>query len=188
MEPGDDITALLRDRSDRGAAGDEALYRAIYDRLYALARSRLRGRAADRTLGATALVHEAWMRLVDRTGADWNDRNHFYAVAATAMRQIVIDQARRRASAKRGGDGVRVTLDDGRVADGAEAAVELLDLDRALDRLKTVDERLARVVEMRFFAGFSVEEIAGLLGTSARTIKRDWRKARALLHRELEGS
>ena len=180
-----DITRLLREQRDHPEAADR-LYRAVYERLRMLAGSRLRGRGADRTLGTTALVNEAYLKLVDPSRAEWQDRNHFFAVAATAMRQIVVDEARRKASMKRGGDVDRVVLDDERVGVGGPV-VDLIALDQALQRLNDVDERLCRVVEMRFFAGYSVEETAEALGTSVRTVKRDWRKARALLYRDLLG-
>lgn len=183
MDGDPDITRLLREQKQHPEAADE-LYRAVYERLRSMARGRLRGGVPGQTLGATALVHEAWVRLVDRTAADWNDRNHFFAVAATAMRQIIVDEARRKVSQKRGGDKHLVALDDERVG-VARSLVDVIDVDEALRHLEQIDERLCRVVEMRFFAGYSVEEIAEALGSSTRTIKRDWRKARALLHRDL---
>jgi RNA polymerase sigma factor (TIGR02999 family) len=180
-----DITRLLREQKQRPEARGE-LYRAVYDRLRRLARGRLKGRPPGQTLGTTALVHEAYVRLVDSTAPDWNDRNHFFAVAATAMRQIIVDEARRKAAQKRGGEKRPVSLDDDRVG-GENPIGDLIDLDHALRRLEHVDARLCQIVEMRFFAGYMVEEIAELLGSSARTVKRDWRKARALLHRDLAG-
>jgi RNA polymerase sigma factor (TIGR02999 family) len=177
-----EITRLLREQKRRPEAADE-LYRAVYDRLRSLAHARLRGRPG-RTLGTTALVHEAYVRLVDANVTDWNDRTHFFAVAAMAMRQIVVDDARRRIAQKRGGEERAAPLDEER--DGAASPpVDLIDLDQALRRLEQVDARLCRIVEMRFFGGYTVEEIAEALGSSASTIKRDWRKARAVLHREL---
>ena len=189
MDYGEDITQLLRDSKEGPGAADR-LYRAVYDRLRQLAHARLRGQAADRTLGTTALVNEAYLKLVDPAQADYRDRNHFLAVAATAMRQIVIDDARRSAALKRGGVESNLELQDEIVAGDAPAAppVDLIALDRALTRLAEVDERLCRVVEMRFFAGYSVAETAAALESSERTVKRDWRKARALLYRELLGS
>ena len=178
-----DITHLLREQKQRPEAADE-LYRAVYERLRSMARGRLRGAVPGQTLGATALVHEAYVRLVDSTATDWNDRNHFFAVAATAMRQIIVDEARRKVSQKRGGEHRLVALDDERIGT-ARSLVDLIDVDQALRRLEQIDGRLCRVVEMRFFAGYSVEEIAEALGSSTRTIKREWRKARALLHRDL---
>ena len=178
-----DITRLLREQKRRPEAADE-LYRAVYARLRSMARGRLKHGLPGGTLGATALVHEAYLRLVDSSAADWSDRNHFFAVAATAMRQIIVDEARRKVSQKRGGDKRLVALDDERVGQGS-SLVDLIDVDEALRHLEQIDARLCRVVEMRFFAGYSVEEIAEALGSSTRTVKRDWRKARALLHREL---
>ena len=139
MDGDPDITRLLREQKQRPEAADE-LYRAVYERLRAMARGRLRGGAPGQTLGATALVHEAYVRLVDATATDWNDRNHFFAVAATAMRQIVVDQARRKVSQKRGGDQHLVALDDERVG-VARSLVDVIDVDDALRRLEQVDER-----------------------------------------------
>ena len=178
-----DITRLLREQKRRPEAADE-LYRAVYERLRSMARGRLRAGPPGQTLGTTALVHEAYLRLVDSTATDWNDRNHFFAVAATAMRQIIVDEARRKVSQKRGGAKRPVELDDERVG-SSRSPVDVLDVDQALRQLEQIDERLCRVVEMRFFAGYTEAEIAEALGSSVRTVKRDWRKARALLHRDL---
>ena len=175
----DDITRLLRDPE----SGEE-LYSAVYDRLRRLARGRLRGRPSDATLGTTALVNEAYVKLVDQEHSDFNDRNHFFAVAATAMRQIIIDDARAKMAAKRGAGQSAVELEDERVGTDSKAT-ELIALDAALTKLAEIDPRLVKVVEMRFFAGYSTAEIAEATGTSERTVKRDWRKARALLYGEL---
>jgi RNA polymerase sigma factor (TIGR02999 family) len=159
----------------------------VYDRLRAMAHARLGGRRPGGTLDTTALVHEAYLKLVDQTQAEWRDRSHFFAVAATAMRQIVVDHARRHGARKRGG-GVRpALLDDADAAVGARAE-EIVALDQALSRLGALSERMVRMVELRFFAGLSVEETAEVLGLDARTVNRDWRAARALLYRELAGA
>jgi RNA polymerase sigma factor (TIGR02999 family) len=181
-----DITRMLRERGNDPERSDR-LYAAVHGRLRRLAHGRLRGRRGDPTLGTTALVNEAYLKRVDQSASDWKDRNHFFAVAATAMRQIVIDEARSKAAHKRGGQAEHVPLDDDRVG-SMNPLDDLLALDRALDRLARIDERLSRVVEMRFFAGYSVEEAAEVLGQSSRTVKRDWRKARALLLRDLHGT
>lgn len=179
MSAEDDITRLLRDpdASDR-------LYRAVYDRLRALAHGKVRGRGPGATLGTTALVNEAWIKLVDRKQADFNDRNHFFAVAATAMRQIVIDEARAKLAVKRGAGQEPLELNDEVVGEDSRMT-ELIALDEALTRLAEVDERLCKIVEMRFFAGYTTAEIAEATGTSERTVKRSWRKARALLYEDL---
>jgi RNA polymerase sigma factor (TIGR02999 family) len=180
-----EITALLAAaRGGDPAAGDE-LFRAVYHHLKRLARRQLAGQRDGATLSTTALVHEAYLRLARPGALAQHDRVHFFAVAARAMRQIVIDAARRRTAEKRGGGALAVELDEGRVA-GVERPEELVALDAALDKLERLDERLARVVEWRFFGGLSLEEIGAALERTERTIKRDWRKARAFLYRELE--
>ena len=171
-----------------GAAGlfvtAEQLLPLIYQELRQLAAARMAHESPDHTLQATALVHEAYLRLVDQTRAVWEDRNHFLAVCAVAMRQIVISDARRRAAAKRGGGEKQVTLDEGQLS-GDRDAEWLLSLDRALDRLGARNERLARVVECRYFAGLTEEETAEALGASLRTVQRDWMRARAWLREDL---
>lgn len=152
----------------------------VYDQLLVMAHHKL-GRA-DRaaTLDTVSLVHEAYLKLFDSTKLEWNDRKHFFAVVAMAMRQIVVDQARRRASRKRGGDLKRVELNATALAID-EQAEELVALDQALTQLSRLDERLARVVELKFFFGFSTAEVADALGIAERTVERDWRTARAVL-------
>ena len=141
-----------------------------------------RGRRADHTLQPTALVHEAYLRMFGGDTPRWNDRNHFLAVAATAMRQILADHARRRASQKRGGDAHRVTLAG--VGQG-DADPEIERLEDALRRLEELEPRHARLIELRFFGGMTVEEAADMVGISKTTAESDWRLARAWLHREL---
>ena len=155
----------------------------VYDELRTLAHRRLRGHRPGQTLNTTALVHEAYMQLAGREGRSFKDRNHFLGTAATAMRYIVIDYARSKAAQKRGGGLQRFTLDAGEIP-LADRAPELLALDEALGRLSALDERLARLVELRFFGGLTVAETAAVMGTSESTVKRDWRKA-SLLLREL---
>jgi RNA polymerase sigma factor (TIGR02999 family) len=170
-------------------AGDpealDRLFPLVYDDLRRVARAQMRREGTDHTLGTTGLVHEAWFRLVDQTRVEWADRAHFFAVATQAMRRILVDYARRYRAAKRGGAPVRVTLDDDMLATGVRADV-LVALDEALTRLAGVDERLARVVEYRFFGGLSEGETAELLGVTVRTVRRDWVKAKGWLHRALE--
>jgi RNA polymerase sigma factor (TIGR02999 family) len=155
----------------------------VYAELRRVAHHHL-GVGADPTLRTTELVHEAYVKLVDQSRAQLRDRGHFFAVAATAMRQILVDRARHRGAQKRGGVRQRVTLDDVSlsVEDQAEA---LLELDDALTRLAAFDGRLARVVDCRFFGGLTEEETAEALGVTPRTVRRDWVKARILLHDEL---
>ncbi len=161
----------------------------VYEQLKRIARRQLRAEAPGHTLSTTALVHEAYLKLVDQTRAGWQDRGHFYAVASGAMRRILVDYARRYRAARRGGadDGkpVRpITLENIDVAN-AERADVLVALDEALERLGRVDERQARVVECRFFGGLTEEETASALGISQRTVAREWVTARGWLYQEL---
>jgi RNA polymerase sigma-70 factor, ECF subfamily len=157
----------------------------VYDELKRLARQQLRDRSGGSTLSPTELVHEAFFRLAQREGADWDGRAHFFGAAARAMRQVLVDFARRKRAAKRGGGWGQVTLRDG------DATLELeldslLELDAALDRLDSISQRLRQLVELRFFGGLPDHEIAGLLGVSQRTVERDWLKARLFLLHELD--
>lgn len=176
----DDITAILLEAraGDRDAL--DHLFPLVYDELRGVARRRLAAERADHTLDTTALVHEAYVKLVDQTRVEWQDRSHFFAVAAQAMRRILLDHARRHATAKRGGGRRRVPL-DGADLSLHERADTLIELDDALDRLSERDPRLGRVVECRFFGGLTEEETAAALGVTPRTVRRDWVKARALL-------
>ncbi|MFO0895690.1 MAG: sigma-70 family RNA polymerase sigma factor [Phycisphaerales bacterium] len=164
----------------------EALLEALYGELRALAGSMFRGQASDHTLQPTALVHEAWVRLADRTSLQVNDRAHFMSIAATAMRQILVDHARARSAQKRGGPERRVvSLDDVEALAGGAPPDEMIAIDECVRRLSDVDPRQGRVLEMRVFAGMTVEEVAQVLGVSPRTVELDWRMARAWLSREL---
>lgn len=186
-----DITGLLQAWSaGQREAGDEVFSR-VYRELRRLARAQLlRGRSGD-TLGTTAVVHEAYLKLVDHDRLSVQDRQHFFSLAARAMRQIIVDYARSRLAQKRGGgaphtDGAdRVPDLAANVETAAERAAEVLAVDEALSRLSALDPRLAQVVELRFFGGLSVPDAADVLAISPRTLKRDWRKARAYLAREL---
>ena len=179
-----EITQLLRALREGGDGAIAALLPLIYEELHAMAHRRLTPGARELTLDTTALVHETYIRLFDRSQLDWQDRRHFFSVAAIAMRQIIVDHARRRGAAKRGGALQRVDLDASHLAVD-EQAEEILALNEALSRLARLDERLARIVELRFFGGLSVEEVAEVMEMSERTVKRDWRKARALLHQAM---
>lgn len=175
----DDITAHLLALRTGGRPEMDALFAAVYGRLHRLARSRLRG-ARSATLDATTLVHEVFLRFVDGDKADYQDRRHFFATAARAMRQIVVDHARRRATAKRGGDMALTTLSDSS-ARTAISMEDVLAVDRALEDLARMDARLVTVIELCFFAGMTTEEAADVLDISARTVKRDWQRAKMLL-------
>lgn len=181
-----DITQLLH---AHGAGVPDALDRLlplVYDDLRRVARGQLK-RRPDHSIDTGGLVHEAYLRLIDQTRATWNDRGHFLAVSALAMRQILVDRARRRLRAKRGGDQVKVPLSRGDDAVDLNAQL-VLDVDLALQKLSLADAALARVVECRFFAGLTDEETASALGLSVRTAQRQWFKARAWLRVELGGA
>lgn len=188
----DYITGILRAARDGDREAVDGLFRNLYDELRAVARQQ-RGRwEGDHTLNTTALIHEAYLKLVDQEKADWRDRAHFYATAATAMRHILVNYAERRHAAKRGGGQPQIPLSA--VADAlggpnpvpAETAAEVLALHDALQRLERMSERQCRVVECRFFAGLPIPETAAALGVSPATVKRDWAAASAWLYRELK--
>ena len=181
--PGE-TTRLLQAFDAQDPAAAQRLFAVVYDELHALARNHFRKQRRDHTLQPTALVNEAFLRLVDQTCVEWQGRAHFLAVAARAMRQILIDHARTRARAKRGGQLCRVTMDEA-VTPLTEAGPEMVDLDEALQRLAALDERQSKIVELRFFGGMSVEEVAHVLGISRSTVEFEWRMARAWLRREL---
>jgi RNA polymerase sigma factor (TIGR02999 family) len=183
--PGE-VTRLLARAGSDGHQVLDRLFTLIYDELHRIAQRQLRGERADHTLGATDVVHEAYLRLVGRERLEWHDRAHFLAVAASAMRRLLIDHARRRTAEKRGGGRQAVDLTDAMLA-SAHQDDRLLDLDEALRRLEAVQPRKARVVECRFFAGLSIDETAEALGVARATAARDWTVARAWLHRELAG-
>jgi RNA polymerase sigma factor (TIGR02999 family) len=176
------VTRILAELGAGDASALDRLLPLVYDELRVIASSQLRREASGHTLDPTALVHEAFLRLVDQREG-FKNRGHFFGVAAQAMRRILVDYARRRRALKRDG-GVRVTLTEGAGPDTG-AAEQVLAVDEALGRLEQMDPRLARVVELRFFAGLSVEETALALGISSATVKRDWAAARAWLQREL---
>jgi RNA polymerase sigma factor (TIGR02999 family) len=179
-----DITGILLDlkRGDKEAEG--RLVPLVYLELRRIAAIHLRGEAARHSLQPTALVHEVYLRLIRIKEVDWQSRSHFFAVSATLMRRILVDHARANRAAKRG-DGERaISFDEGLFA-ARERSPEVLDLDDALTRLAYLDQRQAKIVEMRFFGGLSEDEVAEVLGISSRTVKRDWRLAKAWLYKEL---
>jgi RNA polymerase sigma-70 factor, ECF subfamily len=158
---------------------------AVYDELRRLARHYLRREQAAHSLQATALVNEAYLRLKKDKRQPWQDRTHFLAIAATSMRQILVERARARKAAKRGGSQIRITLDEA-VAAGTGQSLDLLALDEALTRLAAIDPEQARIIELRFFAGLSIEETGDAMGISPATVKRGWNMARAWLKREMQ--
>ncbi|HMN96107.1 MAG TPA: ECF-type sigma factor [Phycisphaerales bacterium] len=182
----DEATRLLGEIAAGDADAARRLLPIVYDQLRALAAGLFRGQPADHTLQPTILVHEAFLRLVDQSSGAFRDRAHFIAVAATAMRQILTDHARRVRAAKRGGGWNRVDVDPPQEL--GPALVDLVALDDALAELAALDERKHRIVELRYFGGLTVEEVADLLGLSKRTIESDWRAARAWLGARLGDS
>lgn len=180
-----DITMFLKAWSggDRAAADD--LIQLVYKEMRALAASYLRSQRSNHTLQPTALVHEAYMKLVDLSDITWNDRAHFFAVAAQTMRHILVDHARALGAGKRGGDMQRVELDEA-VSFGQTHGVDLIELDEALLELARQDERQSRIVELRFFGGMSIDETAHVLNISPATVKREWSTARAWLFRKIQ--
>ena len=178
-----DLTGILH----RWAGGEEAAREELIDRVYAqlrqLARHRLSGERAGHTLQPTALVHEAWLKIAQGEPMDWRDRVHFIAVAARVMRQILVDDGRRRHAVKR--DSSNLTTVQLQVEAESPQTVEILDLDEALVELERLDSAQARVVELRYFGGLTIEETAAVLGLSVATVNRDWRAARAWLYLKL---
>jgi RNA polymerase sigma-70 factor, ECF subfamily len=176
----------------RAALGDaqaaSRLLPLVYDELRRLAASYMRRERPGQTLQATALVHEAYVRLVRPGDQPWTGRTHFLAIAALSMRQVLVDHARRRGAAKRGGAGQRITLDDAMLAaPSPDAGIDLVELDGALSRLAALDPLQARIVELRYFGGLTVDETAEVVGMSPATVKRHWTLARAFLKRALAG-
>jgi RNA polymerase sigma factor (TIGR02999 family) len=180
------VTGLLRAWSDGDESALEQLLPLVETELRRLARIYMAKERRGHTLQATALINEMFVRLVDAKGLRWQDRAHFLGISARLMRRVLVDHARRRGYQKRGGGAQRVTLTDA-LAIAPESSLPLIDLDRALEALATVDARKARVVELRFFGGLSVDETADVLHVSTDTIKRDWRMAKLWLLRELDG-
>ena len=180
-----DVSALLRAWSDGDQGAIQALTPIVYDELHRLARHYMRRERPGHSLQATTLVNEAYMRLADYTRMQWQDRAHFFAVSAQVMRRILVEHARRH-NVKRGRGVQHVSLDDAVVVGGGEEEeTDLLALDEALVALARIDPRKVQIVEMRFFGGLTVEEIGEVLNVSTGTVKRDWRAAKAWLHREL---
>lgn len=178
------VTELLHDHRQGDEEAFDRLFACVYDELRRIAHHLLRKERADHTFSTTALVHECYVNLADRTRCTLQDRAHFFAVAARAMRHLLIDYARKRRAQKRGGDRRRVTLDHEMIS-VEEQAADLLALDHALDQLADRSPRMARIVECRFFGGLTVQETAQALGVSSRTVQRDWTRAKAYLHRAL---
>jgi len=182
--PDQGVTGLLQAWGAGDSAALDRLLPVVYDELHRQAQRHLRRETPGHTLQTTALVHEAYLRLVDQRQAHWQNRSQFFGIAAQLMRRILVDHARRHHAAKRGGSAIPVPLEEGEMA-AAESGVDLVALDDALNRLAALDPQQARVVELRYFTGLGIEETAQALGISPATVKRDWAMARAWLKREL---
>jgi RNA polymerase sigma-70 factor, ECF subfamily len=179
-----EVTRMLAELSHGGRDALDQLLPLLYEELQRIAHRRLQNERADHTLATTDLVHEAYLKLVGLDEIEWKNRAQFFALAAQAMRRILVDYEVRRKAQKRGGERRKISLDEVSLP-VEQSADELLALDDALQRLGALDERHARVVECRYFAGMTIEETAGALAVSPATVKRDWTLARAWLHREL---
>jgi len=181
------ITQLLAEWSDGNQSALDELYPLVYNELHRLARRYMSRERKGHTLQTTALINEAYVRLVDQRNVHWANRSHFFAISAQIMRRILIDHARRQAYAKRGGGAQQVSLEEV-AAITPDQSVELVRLDEALKSLEEMDPRRSQVVELRYFGGLSNEEIAGVLKVSENTVTRDWNMARAWLYQQLTGS
>ncbi len=181
--PGE-ITALLQKLSRGDKEAQQELIPHVYKQLRLLAANCLRSERPNHSLQATALIHEAYLKIIDQDRVDWQSRAHFFAVAAKVMRRILVDHARQRLAQRRGGGAVRIELDESLMVSDAKCGL-IADLHEALERLEAVGERPARIVEMRFFAGMTEEQIGEILGIATRTVKRDWKFAKAWLHGEM---
>ena len=178
------VTELLRNWSDGDEQAQEKLFQVVYDELHRQAARYLRNEMAGLSLQTTDLIHEAYLRLINQQHVAWQNRLHFFAIAATAMRRILVDHVRGRQAAKRGGRDIRLPLEDAMaVLPGQD--LDFVALDEALNRLAQIDPQESQIVELRFFSGLSVEETAKVLDVSERTVKRDWNVAKSWLRREL---
>jgi RNA polymerase sigma factor (TIGR02999 family) len=186
LQPGSPypVTDLLARWSQGDSSARDALIPVVYGELRRVASRCLEGQRGDHTLQPTALVHEAYLRLVKNGSGTYQDRTHFFAVAATMMRQILVDHARKHSAAKRGGNAITVVIKDD-VASPSQAAADLLALDDAMQRLAALDSRQCRIVELRFFGGLSIEETSQVVDVSPATVKREWATARIWLHRAM---
>ena len=182
--PSSVVTQLLNNWREGDRKALDALLPLVYDELHRLAHFQLRKERPDHTLQSAALVHEAYLRLAGGTAPQWESRSHFFGIAAQLMRQILVDYARRHGAAKRGGSVCKVSLEDAMVA-AKKIDLDVVALDDALQALEAIDARQARVVELRFFSGLSLDEISTVMEIAPATVQRDWTAARAWLHREM---
>lgn len=179
-----DVTQILKAASAGDSSAADALLPLVYDELRRAAGHLMRAERSDHTLEPTALVHEAYLKLVDQTRVEWQNRAHFFAVAAQAIRRILVDHARKKDSLKRGGDRAKLSLDERLIA-SFEQSIDALALDEALRALADTHPRHARIVEARFYGGLTIRDTATVLGISTATVEREWRYARAVLFRML---
>ena len=186
MQDTQTVTQLLRASRDGSREALDRLFSLLYDELRRVAHRQLLGQHGDATLNTTALIHEAYLRMVDQNQVDWGDRAHFFGYAARVMRGIIVDYARRRGALKRGGQMTRLSFEDSDLPVEAQAEM-IVAVDQALTRLAELNERLSRVVECRFFGGMSIDETAAALSVADRTVRRDWIKAKAWLYEALSG-
>ena len=178
------VTEMLRDWRNGDQEALEKLIPVVYDELRRQAANYLRRERPGHTLQTTALIHEAYLRLINQQNIEWQNRAHFYAIAARLMREILVDHARKRQASKRGGSDIKVPLEEAMVVSPGRG-VDLVALDEALTRLAAIDPQQSRIVELRYFSGLSVEETAEVLAVSSRTVKRDWNVAKAWLRHQL---
>lgn len=184
--PGE-VTELLYELKAGNRSAEEKLIPLVYRELHRIATARLRAESSNHSLQPTGLVHEAYLRLTKLRDIDWQSRSHFFAISATLMRRILVDYARASHARKRGNGDITISLDEADDPIFENPEPEILALDTALDKLARLDQRQSKIVELRFFAGLSEEETGQVLGISARTVKRDWRVAKAWLYSELRG-
>ena len=186
MQRPENVTELLVDWGNGDKEALDRILPIVYDELRKQAARYLRRERAGHTLQTTALIHEAYIRLVDQRNVRWQNRAHFFGISAQLMRRILVDHARTKRRAKRGGSDIKVALDEGDlIATGPD--VDVIAVDQALERLSKIDEQQSKIVELRFFSGLTVEETAEVLKISPATVKRDWSMAKAWLHREIRG-
>lgn len=188
MPTSHDVTKLLLEWSKGDRAAMEELLPLVYRELQKIAHRYLGRERSSNTLQTTALVHEAFLKLIDQTRVQWQNRAHFFGIAAQAMGRILVDHARQKLADKRGGGGEKVELDEGLIDVSDEKASNLIELDAALKRLAEIDEQKSRMVELRYFGGLSIKETAEVLGVSIATVNRQWRLAKAWLYKEIAGS
>lgn len=186
MATSERVTEMLSELTQGGDQAAEQLMPLVYEELRALARRYMADEQSAHTLQTTALIHEAYLRLAGHSEPAWESRAHFFRVAARAMRRVLIDHARQQRGPRKGGDARRVPFDDEVLAVN-DSMVDLLELEDALEKLSALDGQLAQIVELRFFGGLTVEEVARMLKISPRTVKRDWRLAKSWLHRAMSG-